>query len=266
MPTVAPVASGLLALDVLGTIVVSNEHRGGYVRESFAYPADLDGDGCDTRDEVLLSESVTPASGQGSGCTVTGRWRSLYDGVETGSAGDLQIDHVVALKEAWDSGAWQWDPITLAAYGNDTTDERTLRAVTSSTNLSKGDKDPSNWLPPDSAGVCTFIGDWVSIKARWTMSMDQSEYGRIRNLLKGQCAGTTIAPFEVVLSTVGAKGPPASAPASTVAFVDPGTGGGGSVYYKNCDAARAAGAAPLHRGDPGYRPGLDRDDDGVACE
>ncbi|MFC6359788.1 excalibur calcium-binding domain-containing protein [Luteococcus peritonei] len=40
----------------------------------------------------------------------------------------------------------------------------------------------------------------------------------------------------------------------------------GSGYYKNCAAARAAGVAPLHRGDPGYRAGLDRDDDGVACE
>ena len=38
------------------------------------------------------------------------------------------------------------------------------------------------------------------------------------------------------------------------------------VYYKNCDAARAAGAAPVHRGDPGYRAGLDRDNDGIGCE
>ncbi|MGH3912833.1 MAG: excalibur calcium-binding domain-containing protein [Pseudonocardiaceae bacterium] len=45
-----------------------------------------------------------------------------------------------------------------------------------------------------------------------------------------------------------------------------GSGGGESVYYKNCDAARAAGAAPLHAGDPGYRSGLDRDGDGTACE
>jgi hypothetical protein len=40
----------------------------------------------------------------------------------------------------------------------------------------------------------------------------------------------------------------------------------GSVYYKNCDAAQAAGAAPLHRGDPGFRDALDGDNDGVACD
>jgi hypothetical protein len=39
-----------------------------------------------------------------------------------------------------------------------------------------------------------------------------------------------------------------------------------SAYYENCDAARAAGAAPIHRGEPGYRPGLDRDGDGTACD
>ncbi|WP_439794823.1 excalibur calcium-binding domain-containing protein [Streptomyces agglomeratus] len=43
-------------------------------------------------------------------------------------------------------------------------------------------------------------------------------------------------------------------------------GGGGSVHYRNCDAAKAAGAAPVHRGDPGYGPHLDRDGDGSACE
>ncbi|WP_460746297.1 excalibur calcium-binding domain-containing protein [Nocardia goodfellowii] len=39
-----------------------------------------------------------------------------------------------------------------------------------------------------------------------------------------------------------------------------------AAYYANCAAARAAGAAPLHRGEPGYSSKLDRDNDGVACE
>lgn len=46
----------------------------------------------------------------------------------------------------------------------------------------------------------------------------------------------------------------------------PFSSGGGSVYYQNCAAARAAGAAPIRRGEPGYRAGLDRDNDGIACE
>ena len=63
----------------------------------------------------------------------------------------MQIDHVVALNEAWDSGAWAWGPDRLTAYGNDLDDPRSLRAVTGAVNNDKGDKDPSNWLPPDPA-------------------------------------------------------------------------------------------------------------------
>jgi len=250
---------------------VENEHRGGYVRDAFGYPADLDGDGCDTRDEVLLSESVSTVS-VGSGCFLSGgQWWSLYDGVALGSPSEIEIDHVVSLKEAWDSGAWAWDPLSLIAFGNDLTDTRTLRGVSSASNQDKGEKDPSNWLPSEPTAVCPYVGEWVAIKARWSLSMDQSEFGRIRNLLNGPCVGTTIAPFEPIPATAGYRTSPfvpapvtTVAVASTVPFVSPPSGG--DVYYENCDAARAAGAAPLYVGDPGYRSKLDRDGDGVACE
>ncbi|MFZ4720654.1 MAG: excalibur calcium-binding domain-containing protein [Ilumatobacteraceae bacterium] len=265
--TVAPRPGQLLALDVLGLIRVENEHRGGYVRDAFGYPADFDGDSCNTRAEVLQQEAVGLVQVDQPGCVVReGDWVSLYDGLAVTDAADLEIDHVVALKEAWDSGAWRWDPMTLVAYGNDLTDPRTLRAVTSATNRSKSDKDPSNWLPP--VGVCEYLGDWVAIKARWSMTMDQSEYGRIRNVLRGTCAGTTTAPFTPVDATRGYLDRPfvSIPPTTTPAVVSGGGSSGGNVYYRNCDAARAAGAAPLYAGDPGYRSGLDGDDDGVACE
>ena len=56
-----------------------------------------------------------------------------------------------------------------------------------------------------------------------------------------------------------------AAPTTTSPTPAPATGGS-DVYYPNCAAARAAGAAPIHKGQPGYRPGLDRDGDGIACE
>lgn len=58
----------------------------------------------------------------------------------------------------------------------------------------------------------------------------------------------------------------ATPPPQPVVVIPTPTPAPASAYYENCDAARAAGAAPLYRGDPGYRSGLDRDDDGVACE
>jgi hypothetical protein len=138
------------------------------------------------------------------GCTVlSGTWRSPYDGATVTSASELQIDHVVALKEAWDSGAWAWSPAKRHAFANDVVDPRGLRAATIATNLDKGDKDPSNWLPPDAADVCSFLADWVEIKVRWGLSMDSSEFGRIRNLLRGTCRESRVAAFTPIPAALG---------------------------------------------------------------
>jgi hypothetical protein len=181
---------------VLAFITVENEEGDGYDRGLFGYPADLDGDGCETRSEVLQRDSLTPAQVDPSGCVVVaGDWHSVYDDVRWSDPGAVTIDHMVPLKEAWDSGAWEWDQTWRVALGNDLQDPRTLRAVTAEVNQDKGDADPSNWLPPNEAWVCTYVSDWVAIKARWGLSMDQSEHGRLRNLLEGECAGTLIAPW-----------------------------------------------------------------------
>ncbi|MDP9464425.1 MAG: HNH endonuclease [Actinomycetota bacterium] len=195
--TTTPFEGEIDTLDLLATIPVELEHRGGYARDLFAVWSDLDGDGCDTRAEVLIGESLTPAQVDPSGCAVVaGDWLSSYDGLTLTSPGDVDIDHVVALKEAWDSGAWQWSVARRISYANDITDPRTLTAVSATSNREKGDRDPSNWLPQDS-DVCGFISEWVSVKARWSLSMDDSEFGRIRNLLNGECVGVAIAPWSV---------------------------------------------------------------------
>jgi hypothetical protein len=181
------------ALELLATIPVQLEHSTGYSRDLFAIWSDINSDGCDTRADVLIAESLTPAQVDPFGCTVVaGDWLSSYDGITTTSPGDLDIDHVVALKEAWDSGAWQWTADRRIAYGNDTTDPRTLTAVSATSNRAKSDKDPSNWLPPDVNAICHFLGDWVSVKARWQLSMDESEWGRIKNQLEERCPGLRI--------------------------------------------------------------------------
>jgi hypothetical protein len=184
-----------LALTILQTIVVEREHGAGYDRDLFAVWLDLDGDGCDTRQEVLMLESLSPAQVDRNGCSViAGDWVSLYDGLTATDPSTLDIDHVVPLKEAWDSGAWSWSPERRIAYGNDVSDPRTLAAVSAESNRSKGDADPSNWLPP-TGDRCQYLATWVAIKARWTLSMDPSEFGRIRNLLSAECVGTVVVPW-----------------------------------------------------------------------
>ena len=99
---------------------------------------------------MLIRDSLTPAQVDFVGCAViAGDWLSVYDGVTWSDPAELEIDHVVALKEAWDSGAWGWTPERRSAFGNDLEDPRSLRAVTGSVNQAKSDKDPSNWIPPD---------------------------------------------------------------------------------------------------------------------
>jgi len=251
----------VLAIDLLAFVGIANEDGTGYVRELFGYPASQGG-GCDTRAAILRRDSLQPAQVDPFGCTVVaGNWWSPYDDRWFEDPSEIDIDHVVPLKEAWDSGARLWPATALRAFANDLTDVRSLRAVSASSNRSKGDKDPSNWLPPNGADLCRYLGDWVSIKVRWRLSMDQSEFGRVRNLLIGPCNGWRVALVEP--PPVSLTGPPAvGAPTTTT----PGEDRSDEAYYANCTEARAAGAAPILRGEPGYRSGLDRDGDGVACE
>jgi len=248
------------ALDVLAFVVVEDEHQDGYDRSLFAEGVDDDGNGCDTRVEVLIRDTLDLPQIDPFGCHVlAGRWLSVYDDVTTTDPTLLDVDHVVALKEAWDSGAWRWGDQRRDDFANNLLDVRTLRAVTRVANQSKGDADPSNWLPPNEAFVCQYLADWIAIKVRWGLSMDQSEAGRIRNVLTERCPDQTIAAW------------PATAPwiptqsATTLPAIQPIVAET-NVYYANCSEARAAGDAPLYRGDAGYRSALDRDGDGVACE
>lgn len=181
------------ALTVLSTIAVMREHSRGYSRSYFPTWKDIDGDGCDARQQVLKRDSLTFPQVDYPCRVIEGDWLSPYDGARWTQPSDVDIDHVVALKEAWDSGAWQWTTARRTAYANDTTDRRTLLAVTDNVNQQKSDKDPSNWLPPRSSYRCTYIANWIAIKARWGLSMDSSEYGRLRNLLRGECRGARMA-------------------------------------------------------------------------
>ncbi len=181
-----------LALDVLLTIPIELETPAGYDRDLFPHWSDADGDGCDTREEVLIRDAGGSAEVGGSCGVTSGAWYSVYDAVWLDHATQLDVDHVVALKEAWDSGANDWDTARREAFANDLNDPHALIAVSSSSNQSKGAADPSNWLPDNPDDQCRYIVAWVIVKARWELSMDQSEHGRIRYLLTGPCEGSTV--------------------------------------------------------------------------
>jgi hypothetical protein len=219
------------ALALLQTIRVENEYQVGYVRTLFEHWRDIDGDGCDSRDQVLKRDSVSLPQVDPVNCNViAGDWVSPYDGARWSNPTDIDIDHVVALKEAWDSGAWAWSAAQRKAFANDTSDSRTLLAVTDSVNQSKSDRDPSNWLPPLQSYTCTYLGNWIAVKVRWNLSMDSSECGRIKNLLQSTCSSLNIAPIPNLPNISGGTTVIANPPASnTISTPTPNTTSTGAV-------------------------------------
>jgi hypothetical protein len=153
-----------------------------YDRERFGYGGDLDadGDGCFTRREVLIRDSIEPVR-IGASCFVTGRWRSLYDDRVTTDPYSLSLDHMVPLAEAWRSGAADWPADRLVAFGNDLGYRWSLLAVTAQLNEDKASSDPARWLPPD--GRCTYVTAWIGVKSRWGLTVDAGEQAALTRLL-----------------------------------------------------------------------------------
>lgn len=175
-----PVATGGLEA-LVASLRVEPEVQAGYDRDLFRHWSDSDGDGCDSRREVLIAESLTPVS-VGSGCSLTGgQWYSAFDGVTTTDASSFDIDHFVPLKEAWDSGAHSWDSGTRQRFANDLDFAGSLIAVTAGSNRSKGASDPAEWLPPNGSYRCTYLITWVEVKLRWNLSADPREIAAIRS-------------------------------------------------------------------------------------
>ncbi|MFB7764255.1 HNH endonuclease family protein [Streptomyces xiamenensis] len=189
----APGAETLTLVDAIDRLPVADEIRDGYTRSAFKHwnKGDDPTDGCDTRREVLIHEAIEPPT-VGPGCSLTGgTWWSYYDEVTVTEAGQLDIDHMVPLAEAWDSGAHSWTAQRREAYANDQGVEESLLAVTGKTNRSKGDKDPADWLPPAPGALCRYLSEWTGTKLRWDLSADQVERDRLADLAV-DCEGTVV--------------------------------------------------------------------------
>lgn len=173
----------------IGDLPTSTEVRTGYSRDLFPHWIDADGDGCSTRNEVLISEADDPVT-VGSGCSLSGgRWFSYYDRVSWTNPSDVDIDHMVPLAEAWDSGARSWTTATRQAFANDLGDSRSLVGVTDNVNQAKGDQDPHEWLP--TYDRCRYVREWVAVKHRWRLTVDSAEKAALSSLASS-CTNSTI--------------------------------------------------------------------------
>lgn len=150
-----------------------------YRRDSFGGRwVDLDGNGCDQRQDVLSRDLVETTRDR---CTVlTGTLHDPYTGAtitfqhdrvaEPGNEGSqgVQIDHIVSLSAAHAGGAWQWTPDERETFANTLTN---LLAVDGETNQSKSDRGPSEWMPPSTAYACDYAQRYTEIVSEWRLSV-----------------------------------------------------------------------------------------------
>ncbi len=244
---------------LLGELIVDVERNSSsYKRTSFRHWIDADSNGCDTRRDVLAAESTKPVN-----CRTLsgGLWVSAFDGATTKNASGFDVDHMVPLKEAWESGAYSWDSATRTSFANDLAYEHSLIAVSAKSNRSKSDRDPNNWMPPVSSFHCQYVGRWIAVKYRWSLSVDPAE----KSFLESRVASCGPAADVATPSkaAVGA-GTPANAPATPVQTPNSET----DPKFSSCAEAKRNGyrASYLRGIDPEYAWYQDRDGDGVVCE
>ena len=164
---------------LLNQLPVKSESNAGYSRERF--DDWITRNGCDTREWVLTDEA---RGGTRRGCDTRGaRWWSYLDGVTTRNPSTFDIDHTVALAEAWGSGARSWTRARRDAFANDLGYRDSLIATSASSNRSKGDSEPTTWTPPRAAGQCRLVQAWIAVKWRWGLSVDAQEKAGLQRLL-----------------------------------------------------------------------------------
>lgn len=246
----AALAEKTLTMRLRGAIrslPLAHERPAGYDRDKFGDWIDADHDCRDTRAEVLVTESRRAVTG---GCAVTrGEWHSYYDRRVWRLAGDVDIDHMVPLSEAWKSGARRWSSGTRSRYANDLGDARSLVAVTDNVNQSKGDSDPAEWLPQYSR--CLYVKQYTAVKLRWSLKVNAAEKQALTRIAS-QCSNDVLRVRKAVVN-----------------LSDPGGGDGGGLdpRFQYCYQAKARGYGPYYRGvDREYSWYTDADSDGVVCE
>ena len=236
-----------------------------YDRGDWKHWEDHDGDCQDARQEALIAESLVSVTFETDRqCRVeSGRWYGAFTGAYFEDPGDVDVDHMVPLKNAHNSGGWDWSPAMKEEYANNLGDDDHLIAVQDNANQSKGARGPDEWMPPDETYWCQYAQDWAEIKARWKLTMTDPEAEAVVEMLD-----TCDAPPEVVMegwealgTRVGEHKPePTEEPEGSV--------------YGSCEEAESAGESRFQGsqgGGRGYPKAMvpsarDGDGDGIVCE
>ena len=237
-----------------------------YDRHDWKQWTDADRDCQDARNEVLIAESRTAVAYRTDRkCRVAaGEWLAPYTNTIVTDPGRLDVDHMVPLGNAHDSGAWQWSANQREQHANYLEHPQHLIAVTASANRSKGARGPDEWKPEDRSYWCQYAVDCITIKSTWELTVTQQEHTSLVQMLN-TCAKRP----ELMVSSQSQVKPtpgPTSNPVKQMSTPE--------MRYNSCDAAQAAGETRV-QGSKGNGRGFpkwmvpsagDGDGDGVVCE
>jgi hypothetical protein len=176
------------ALTVLNKLPVKGRApKTGYSREQFPHWKDPDKNGCDSRNDILkrdLTKVIFKADTNNckviAGTLLDPYSNKLIEFDLSKSSSTIDIDHVVALSNAWQTGAFQ---LTLTQRTNFANDPLNLLAVDFKLNRQKGDGDAATWLPPYKSYRCTYVARQVAVKAKYKLWVTAPEKTAISNLL-----------------------------------------------------------------------------------
>ena len=161
----------------------------GYTRAQFGQTwADVNRNGCDTRNDILKRDLTNVVFREGTrNCVVeSGTLIDPYSGITINfvkgvkSSMEVQIDHVVALSNAWQTGAFK---LTLERRTEFANDPENLLAVQGRLNSQKGDGDAATWLPPLKKYRCTYVSKQIAVKAKYGLWVTAPEKAAMKNIL-----------------------------------------------------------------------------------
>jgi hypothetical protein len=256
------------ALALLDTLPVKGRApKTGYSRDQYGQAwADTNRNGCDTRNDILRRDlrdlTVRPGT---NGCVIlSGTLNDPYTATVIqfvrGGASEVDIDHVVALSDSWQTGAQPWPARKRLAFANDPLN---LLAVDASANRQKGDSNAASWLPSNKSYRCAYVARQVAVKAKYQLWVVAPEKAAIQGVLAG--CPSMAPPSPGSAPTIAPISPGTTTPRTTAP--EPPSSGGNDPDYGTCAEAKRNGKGPYYRGrDPEYDYYTDRDGDGVVCE
>lgn len=189
-PALAANTSATAALETL--IVKGRAPKTGYERDAlFGKWADPDRNGCDARNEVLARDLKNEVLDTDRCTVLTGDFTDPYSGTALtfvrgqGTSNLVPIDHVVAVSDAWQKGAFRWDATKRVNFYNDPLN---LQATLLKLNSQKGDGDAATWLPPLKSYRCTYVARQIAVKAKYAIWVTKAEKAAMSSIL-AKCPG-----------------------------------------------------------------------------